>query len=128
MGSHRVVKLLQLVGVSSYFKASIDAHAPAIDTATEPRTTTQLHARAGTLRSHHPGRDRTRVGLGRTPTVHAHHDGEAVGGSLEHDVTRVRSVTIQNMVAEQSSDTALHHATVSPQATGVKDVLASYDQ
>ena len=33
------------------------------------------------------------------------------GGSLAHDVPRVRSVTIHHMAAEQSSDTALHHST-----------------
>ena len=58
----------------------------------------------------------------------AHHGGEAVGGSQAHGVTRARGVTIHKMVAERSSDTVLHHSTVSPQANGMKDILASCDQ
>ena len=91
---HIKTSIRNYVGVSSYSKVSFDAHAPATDTATEPHTATRLHARVGSLRSHHPWCDRARLGPGKTPTVHPCPSlWEAVGDSLAHGATRVRGVT-----------------------------------
>ena len=72
-------------------------HAPATDTATEPRTATQLHARVGAaITSPWIVTAHLWVPERHPRFTRANSDGEAVGGSQAHGVTRVCGLTIHH--------------------------------